>query len=314
VKKLFVVIPKFNGEKEIKDCLASLQLIKVPKGWEIKIIVVDNSKSDKKFPKSLNLYTPKSLNLYTPKSLNLYTPKPLYPYTPIFSQRNLGFAGGVNVGIKEALKNGAEAVLLLNQDTKVKKDFLFPLLENQADIVGPVIKFKRKGKWIYDFGGRINWWLGRNKHWEIQNPKAKIQNKFKIQNSKTDKNHLGRWQAERSEAMTPPGWREIDYISGCAMMIRRGVFEKIGLFDERYFLYFEDADFCLRAKKAGFKIAVEPKSVIVHQLKEGKKKPFWQRWQLVKSNLIFINRWICWWRRPLAWGFWLGRGIKILIG
>jgi len=251
VKKIYIIILKFNGEKEIKDCLASLQLIKVPKGWEIKIIVVDNSKT------------------------------------------NLGFAGGVNVGIKEALKNGAEAVLLLNQDTKVEKDFLSPLLENQADIVGPVIKFKRRGEWVYDFGGRINWWLGENKHWEIQNPKSKIQNKFKIKNSKI---------------------KDIDYISGCAMMIRRGVFEKIGLFDERYFLYFEDADFCLRAKKAGFKIAIEPNSIIVHYLKEGGKKPLWQRWQLIKSNLVFINHWICWWRRPLAWGFWLRRGIKILIG
>ena len=240
MKKLFIVIPKFNGEKEIKKCLVSLQLIKVPKGWEIKIIVVDNSKT------------------------------------------NLGFARGVNVGIREALKKGAEAVLLLNQDTKVEKDFLFSLLENPADIVGPVIKFRRGGKWVYDFGGRINWWLGRNKHIE----------KFSIFNFQFS----------------------IDYVSGCAMMIRRGVFEKIGLFDERYFLYFEDADFCLRAKKAGFKIAIEPKSVIVHYLKEGRKKPLWQRWEAVKSNLIFINRWICWWRRPLAWGFWLVRGIKILIG
>jgi len=299
VKKLFIVIPKFNGEKEMKNCLASLQLIKIPKGWEVKIIIVDNSKSDKKFPKSLNPYTPKSLNFYTPKLL--------YPYTPIFNQRNLGFAGGVNVGIKEALKNGAEAVLLLNQDTKVEKDFLFPLLENPADIVGPVIKFKRKGKWIYDFGGRINWWLGQSKHIELSNYQI-----IKLSN----KNHLGRWPEglPAGKAGTPPGWREIDYISGCAMMIRRGVFEKICLFDERYFLYFEDADFCLRAKKAGFKIAIEPNSIIVHYLKEGGKKPLWQRWQLIKSNLVFINRWICWWRRPLAWGFWLGRGIKILIG
>jgi len=116
------------------------------------------------------------------------------------------------------------------------------------------------------------------------------------------------------EVIVSSKWRKIDYISGCAMMIRRRVFEKIGLFDERYFLYFEDADFCLRAKKAGFRIAVESKSIIVHQLKEGRKKPFWQRWETVKSNFIFINRWIGWWRKPLAWGFLLVRGVKILIG
>ena len=287
MKKLFIVIPKFNGEKEIKDCLASLQLIKIPKGWEVMVLVVDNSGKIPNSPAFRRDPAEGGGKFQIPHKSKIQN------FKLIKNQKNLGFAGGVNVGIREALKNGAEAVLLLNQDTKVKKDFLFPLLENPADIVGPVIKFKRKGKWIYDFGGRINWWLGRNKHWEIQNPKSKIQNKFKIKNSKI---------------------KDIDYISGCAMMIRRGVFEKTGLFDERYFLYFEDADFCLRAKKAGFKIAIEPKSVIVHYLKEGRKKPLWQRWEAVKSNLIFINRWICWWRRPLAWGFWLVRGIKILIG
>jgi len=262
VRKIYIIIPKFNEEKEIKDCLASLQLIKMPKGWEAKIIIVDNSKT-----KNLKL---KSKNY----NLNLKIIK---------NKKNLGFAGGVNVGIKEALKDGTEAVLLLNQDTVVEKDFLSPLLENPADIAGPVIKFQRKGKWFYDLGGRVNWW--GNKH--IENCELRI-------------NELTNW--------------ELDYVSGCGMMICQNVFEKIGLFDERYFLYFEDADFCLRAKKAGFKIAIEPKSIIIHHLREGRKKPLWQRWQLVKSNLIFINRWIAWWKKPLAWGFWLVRGIKMLIG
>jgi GT2 family glycosyltransferase len=262
VKKLYIIIPKFNGEKEIKDCLASLQLIKVPKGWEIGIVVVDNIEMQNAKFKMQN------------ENLKLKIIK---------NKKNLGFAGGVNVGIREALKNGAEAVLLLNQDTKVEKDFLPPLLENPADIVGPVIKFKRGERWVYDYGGRINWW--GNKHFE--NYELRI-------------NELTNY--------------ELDYVSGCAMMIKRRVFEKIGLFDERYFLYFEDADFCLRAKRAGFKIAVEPKSLIIHCLKEGRKKPLWQRWQLAKSNFIFINRWIEWWKRPFAWGFWAVRGIKILIG
>ena len=187
---------------------------------------------------------------------------------------NLGFAAGCNVGMRKAIKNGAGAVLLLNQDTVVKDDFLLPLLDNQADIVAPVIKFRRKGKWIYDYGGRINWWLGRTKH--VESLKVSEFNGLKI-----------------------------DYISGCAMLIRRPVLEKIGVFDEQYYLYFEDVDFCLRTKKAGFKISVEPKSVIFHNLTEGKKKPFFQRRQLVKSNLIFINSWVTWRRRPIAWLYWL---------
>ena len=294
MKKLYIIIPKFNGEKEIKECLKSLQLIKISAGWEIKVVVVDNSRKIPNFKFQIS----NKFQILNSKLIKL-----------IKNKKNLGFAGGVNVGIREALKNGAEAVLLLNQDTKVEKDFLSPLLENPADIVGPVIKFQRGGNWVYDYGGRINWWLGESKHWELQTAECKMQNDNSKLKIKSNRGHLGRWPEG-----TPPRWREIDYISGCAMMVRRRVFEKIGLFDERYFLYFEDADFCLRAKKAGFKIAVEPKSVIVHYLREGKKKPLWQRWEAVKSNFIFINRWICWWKRPLALGFWFLRGIRVLIG
>lgn len=198
------------------------------------------------------------------------------------NKKNLGFAAGCNIGMRKTIKNGAEAFLLLNQDTVVNKDFLLPLLTNSADIVGPMIKFRRKEKWMYDFGGKINWWKGRTKHVES----------LKVSGFKSLK---------------------IDYVSGCAMLIKKPVWEKIGLLDERYFLYFEDVDFCLRAKKAGFKIKVEPKSIIVHQLAEGSSKPFIQRWQLVKSNFIFINSWITWWRRPVAFFYWLLLLIKVLV-
>ena len=194
--------------------------------------------------------------------------------------KNRGFSAGCNLGIKQALGHGADAVLLLNQDAVVEKDFLGPLLANSSDIVGPVIKFKRCGKWVYDFGGKINWWLGRTTH--LERPS--------VQEFKSSK---------------------IDYVSGCAMLIRRPVLEKIGLLDEAYFLYYEDVDYCLRARKAGFKISVELKSVIFHELSE--RKPLAQRWELAKSNLIFINRWILFWRRPIAWLYWFLISVKILL-
>lgn len=193
---------------------------------------------------------------------------------------NRGFSTGCNLGIKQALKDKVDAVLLLNQDTVAEKSFLGPLLANSSDIVGPVIKFKRRGKLVYDFGGKINWWLGRAKHIE-------------------------------SDSILNTKYSAPDYVSGCAMLIRWPVLEKIGLLDERYFLYFEDVDFCLRAKKAGFKIAVEPKSMILHELSE--QKPLVQRWQMAKSNLIFINRWIPFWRRPIAWLYWFLISVKILL-
>lgn len=193
--------------------------------------------------------------------------------------KNIGFAAGVNVGIRRALEKAADAVLLLNQDTIVEKNFLMVLVKNPADIVGATIKFKRHNKWVYDYGGKINWWLGRTKHIE-------------------------------SDSILDTQYSFPDYISGCAMLIRRPVLEKIGLLDERYFLYFEDVDYCLRTQKAGFKIGVEPKSVIFHELSE--RKPLAQRRQLAKSNLIFINHWIPLWRRPIAWLYWFLISVKIL--
>jgi GT2 family glycosyltransferase len=96
------------------------------------------------------------------------------------------------------------------------------------------------------------------------------------------------------------------------MLIKREVFEGIGYFDERYFLYFEDVDFCLRAKRANFQISVEPKSIITHQLIEGKNKPFSRQLQLIKSNFIFINKYLNW-RIPLGYLYLLALTGKIII-
>jgi len=157
-------------------------------------------------------------------------------------------------------------------------------LANPAEIVGPVIKFQRKGDWVYDFGGKINWWLGRSYHIEF-----------------------------RSQELGVRSQKEIDYVSGCCMLIRRKVFEKIGFLNEKYFLFFEDPDFCLRAKKAGFRVALEPKSVIIHNLSEGKKKPFYYIYHLLRSNLIFVNTFIPFYRRPVAWLYLWLLGLKMLL-
>lgn len=198
------------------------------------------------------------------------------------NQTNRGFSKAANMGIKEAMKSGANAVLLLNPDTEVKKDFLIPLLDNTAAIVAPVIRYKSQRGWRYDFGGKIDWRWGRTKH----NEDTKILRYKDI---------------------------KLEYISGCAMLIKRPLMEKIGLLDEKYFLYFEDVDYCLRAQKAGFKITVERKSLITHHLKDPENRPFKQRWHLWKSNLLFINQYIYWPQRLLAYGYLLVLLIKLLI-
>jgi GT2 family glycosyltransferase len=184
------------------------------------------------------------------------------------NKNNVGFAAGVNKGIKKALKNGAEKILIINPDIRLGG---LERLERLGDVEGAVLKFRRGSETVYDFGGKVNWWLGRCTHLEISQglPLLSKERPFKA-----------------------------DYVSGAFMVVDRKVFEKIGLFDERFFLYFEDVDFCLRAKEAGFKVTVNPKIIIEHQIEEHRFSYDDFKFNLaLKSNRKFIFKWI----NPIFW-------------
>jgi GT2 family glycosyltransferase len=152
----------------------------------------------------------------------------------IINEKNLGYAGGNNVGIKYALENGADFILILNPDTTVGKNLLNRLVKTMKShkrigILQPAIK---EGKPTFYGGGPIKWI-------NIRQPQSTI-----IPRSVTMKEGL--------------------YVMGSAMFIRKEVVEKVGLFDERYFLYFEDADYSLRARRAGYKLGIEKGALIDH--------------------------------------------------
>jgi len=232
--KLFIIIVSFNGGEILVNLISDL--IK-EKG--VKIVVVDNGSREK-----------------------FQIPNSKFQIDLIKNKKNVGFAKAANIGIRYALQNDADRILLLNQDVIIQKAFIQTLINNPADIVSPVIKFKQDNKWIYDHGGKVNCWIGRTYHIESSDPSTAV------------------------------GMRDVDYVSGCAMLVKKEVFEKVGFFDERFFLYFEDVDFCLRSKRVGFKIVVEPKSIITHQLKEGKERSFFKKYHLLRSNAIFINKYL----------------------
>lgn len=261
--KIFIIVLNFNGGKDIIECLNSLIREKA------EIIVVDNGSSDN------------SLRMIKKNFNNIII---------IENNKNLGFAAGNNIGIRYAFKQNADIIVLLNQDTIAERGFLEPLVKNSADIVGAVIKFKRGRRWIYDYGGRINWLIGRTRHQESL---------IYLNNSQLSKDI---------------NFKNPDYISGCVILIRRPVFKKIGFLDERFFLYFEDVDFCQRAKRIGFRIAIEPKSIIFHKLIEVEKKSLSQAYHLMRSNLVFINRYISFWKRSLAYLYWYIVTVKVLLG
>lgn len=181
--------------------------------------------------------------------------------------KNLGFAAGANIGIREALEIGAERIILVNPDIAIGKLEIQKMLKNNTDIVSPVLKFQRDGKWIYDFGGKVYWPLGRTYHLENKDG-------------------------------------DIDYVSGACMMIKRKVFEKIGYLDESFFMYFEDVDFCLRAKQAGFSVGVDREIVCHHDISEHRKTGDKVKEKyLLESNQRFIQKWVpaVFW--PLAYSY-----------
>lgn len=143
------------------------------------------------------------------------------------------------MGIREALKGDANYIFILNPDATVTKDTLAQLLQGMdkqgADIANPKIYFTDSKK---------IWYAG------------KIFDKANVLGSHRGVNEEDVGQYD--EAIM------LDDVTGCALMIKREVFEKIGLLDERYFMYYEDLDFATRAHKKGFKIMYIPQAIVFH--------------------------------------------------
>ncbi|HJR19492.1 MAG TPA: glycosyltransferase family 2 protein [Actinomycetota bacterium] len=161
----------------------------------------------------------------------------------IESGENLGFAGGNNLGIVHGLDRGADYVWILNPDTVVEAGTLERLVRTmsrfpEAGIVGSRILRGDDGATVLFNGGRIDWSRG----------------------GKPVLPGMGKPEA----AMPPAKVTTIDYATGASMLVRRRLFEEIGLLPERYFLYFEETDFNTRAIRAGWKVLLEPRSRVLH--------------------------------------------------
>lgn len=155
---------------------------------------------------------------------------------------NLGYTGGNNVGIKKALELGSDYMFLLNADTTIEEDAIGNLVTTaelqNVGISGPKILFADERK-------DIIWYAGGSL--DLADVLGK---------------HRGVDEKDRGQYDTI---EETEFVTGGAIFIKREVFEKIGLFDDKYFMYLEDADFCFRAKKAGFKLLYVPTAQVFHK-------------------------------------------------
>lgn len=180
------------------------------------------------------------------------------------SKKNRGYAGGVNKAVKENLHK-YPFFLIINPDTLLHKGAIkamFSILESDSSIgiVGPK---------ILDEAGRI-WSLGGI-----------------LDKKRYSGGLIGYGMSKERHTFAD----SIDFISGTAMMVRKEVFKKIGLFTNDYFLYYEDVDFSVRAIKANFKLAIAPQAVITHFASTtiGKNSPA-QQYYMARNHLLFLQR------------------------
>jgi len=221
-----VVVVSYNSRAVLAPCLESLKKQSLFERTEV--IVVDNASSDG-----------------TPTMV-----RERYPWVKLIAGRkNIGFSRGVNVGIREAR---GEYFLVLNPDTVVRSDSIERLVDfmertPSAGIVGP--------KLIYQ-DGNIQYSCRRFYTWRVLVLRRTVLGKI-FKNSSAVADHL---MLDFDHETT----REVDWILGACLLVRRETVESVGLLDERFFLYFEDVDWCYRMKHKGWKIFYYPESVVIH--------------------------------------------------
>lgn len=217
--KVVLVILNWNGKDDTLECLASVFKIDYP---EFEVVVVDNGSSDGSVPAIRQAFPQAHL---------------------IETGKNLGYAGGNNVGIRYALDLGAEFVFVLNNDTKIAQDALTHLVAEakrhpEAAALGPVICYMDRPDVIWTAGDKF-----------------------------CDPIRLFQQSKEgESIACLQPDSYETDRIMGAALFIPKAILATVGLFDERYFLTNEESDWCCRARRLGHTCRIVPKAIVWHKV------------------------------------------------
>jgi GT2 family glycosyltransferase len=210
-----IIIPTWNGIEYIEDCLDSLLAQDYP---EFEVIIVDNASSDG-----------------TPEWVAEHFPTVML----IRNERNLGFAGGVNVGLRAAR---GDVLILFNQDAAAKSGWLRAMVTGlmaSPDIGVAGCKIYRWNERTVSHAGIVFIDHGMNVA------------------------HRGEGEPDHGQYSKSI---DVDAVTGAAMAIKRDVLNTIGLLDEDYFFYFEDIDLCMRAHKAGYRVVYLPDAVAQHRV------------------------------------------------
>lgn len=243
---MFILVLNWNGKEDTLECLRSLSSVTYE---HTSTVLIDNGSTDDSIP----------------------AVRREFPELVVLENRqNLGFAGGNNVGIRYALEQGADYILLLNNDTEVDPrfiDFLVAAAEIHPDaaMLAPKIYY-------HSDPSRI-WYAGASWHDDIMN--------FQMRGA-----DLIDDGTEYSQVA------ETDIAVGCALFARATAIARIGLMHEEFFLLHEESDWCYRAKRAGYKIVFVPDSKIWHKVSVsfgGSDSPL-TRYFEIRNRLLWVER------------------------
>lgn len=211
------IVLNWNGAEHTLRCVAALERSR-PRAPAI--VVIDNASHDDSVARL----------------------KAALPHVPIHvADTNLGYGGGINLGIARALERGAERVLILNNDVELEPDCLAQLEaaldhDERVGVAGPMVLLPGAPRRIWAAGGELT----------------------HRQNVSRLRGHGRVWNGCFREDST------VDYVPGAALLVRRAVFERAGVFDESFFCYMEDVEFGQRAARAGFENRYVASAVAVH--------------------------------------------------
>lgn len=242
-----IVVLNWNGADDTLACLDSLAALKYP---NFNVVVVDNGSTDDSLGK-----------------LRAYSAS--YPFVLLETGRNLGYAGGNNVGTRHALKLGADFVLVLNNDTTVAPDLLEQLvdaarLNPDAGVFSARIMYFDNPERVWFDGARWN--------------ESSLQLEWPGQGA--------------SEIELGTIDHDTDYACGAALFFRAEVARKIGLLDETFFLVWEEVDWSFRARQAGWRCLVVPAARIWHKIgvSFGSESSPLRMYFSIRNELLWFSR------------------------
>jgi len=221
---VFIILLNYNGFNDTRECVESLHKITYP---NYQIVVIDNNSS------SGDVHNLRALG----GGIHL-----------IESDKNLGFSGGNNLGIKFALNSGATYIMLLNNDTIVEPDFLEKLIDgfSNDEHIGITVP-------------KINYYAEKEKVWYGGGYISKYRASGFTDGDGEDESNYG-------------NDKYVTFATGCCLLIKAAGISKVGLMDEEYFLYLEDTDYCMRFINAGFRIKYIGDGKIYHKVSAATQK------------------------------------------